>query len=152
MRFRRNLFESVLSGFYLALLAPPFAIVSFILIAILSPRGTASGMELNFHEISIMIFSMGVFGYLLGAPPAFVAGLVFPAIRRRLTAPLAAIATGSLAASIFLAPVGLHLFANGKPTQHLMTLALPAFFGTAIAAYLLARRRAEASHLPNQKQ
>ena len=82
----------------------------------------------------------GLDTYLLGALPAFSAGVVLPALSRRFSSFVSSVSAGFIAVAFYLATFGAHLLLLPNLLASVLPTAVPAFMGTATAAYLWARR------------
>jgi hypothetical protein len=139
----RRLLESLASGFFICLLAPSLAaatyagIVSFSTDLLSTTQRSAS---------SYLLSALGVLtgAYILGAIPAFLAGSALPTLRRYLPVVPAAMFTGCLGALAYFATFGSHLLSESHLRSSAWTIGIPAAVGTAIAAYVYARRSTEA--------
>ncbi len=132
--------EAAVSALWLALVAPPVAATVFGLVlglgAIASGRGTGVGVD----QLAGTWLLLAMGAYLVGALPAFVAGLALPFCRRRLPPVWAAGATGAAGVLVYFTTFGAHLLSVTRPLEWLLQNALPAFLGVAVAALLLLRK------------
>ena len=132
--------EALTSGLQLALLGPPLAAAVFTLRLVIWPSSPADAPEPGVSSIPLLALGVVSAAYFLSGLPAFLAGLVLPALRQRLPLPLAAIATGLCAVAAYLATFGMHLLTQPNPLGGILPIAGPAFVGVAVAAWLISRR------------
>lgn len=136
----RTLFEAAVSGLWLALVAPPLAATAFGIVAGLAAIASGRSAGAGLDEVVGAWLLLGMGAYLLGAVPAFVAGLALPLFRQRLSPTWAAGATGAAGVLVYLATFGAHLLSIQSPTELFFGYVLPAFVGVAVAALLLLRK------------
>lgn len=147
MRLLRRLLEALANGLLVACLAPPLAAVAFTLMSALSAGTPGEPAEPDWGNAPLLLLLGAATGaYLVGTLPAFVAGLLLPALRRHLSAALAATATGLVGTLVYAMTFGSHLFSGPETWIAIRTYALPAFIGVALAAGLALR--IEARHTP----
>ncbi len=136
MALASRAFEALRSGLFVALLAPLVAAAIFLLVVATSGERPEPGIA-NF---CLLFMGIASGAYFLGAVPAFVAGLMLPALRSRLSAVVSALCTGSLGALVYLATFGAHLLSQPQPVRSVLTACVPAFIGTAVASLAVPRR------------
>ena len=140
MRHLSRILEAIASGLYLAILAPLIASVIFTVQVMVSSSGSAERPDISFMGIVLLAIGVASGAYLLGGLPAFIAGLLLPTLRRKLSSIPAAVATGLIAVGVYLATLGAHLLTFPNPIPSVIPIAVPAFVGAATAAYLFTRR------------
>ena len=143
MRLANCIFQAITNGLMLALMAPPIAGVTFILVAVASAESAGQGLD----HIAILVLGTVTFSYLFGVIPAFFAGLALPSLRKLLPAVLASAATGFLGMLGYLFTVGFHLPSASDSLRWISINALPAFVGVAVAAFIaqiIEKRQTEA--------
>jgi len=139
MLLRRRVLEAVTSGLLVALLAPPIAAAVFLVSSAVSTDLLKPPFDANPVSILLLFIGASTATYFLGAIPAFLAGLALPTLRRRLSPVLASAATGLAAVLAYALTFGSHLLAGPRPAEAVVTYALPAFTGVAVAAFLALR-------------
>ena len=140
MRYLGRIFKALASGLYLAVLAPLLASAVFNLYIVVWSWGTADRPDTGFLAIVSLAIGVASGAYLLGALPAFSAGVSLPALRRRFSSFVSSVSAGFIAVAVYLATFGAHLLTLPNPLASVLPTAVPAFMGTATAAYLWARR------------
>ena len=145
MRILRRALEATVSGLLVALLAPPISAVAFILPSAAASTLPQEQVAWSLSSIMLLILGATAGAYLLGAVPAFAAGLALPSLRRALSPLLAAGSTGVIGTVVYASTFGNHL--TSGPAESWPFYAFPAFAGLAIAALLalrIERRHTEA--------
>ena len=141
-------FQALTNGLMLALMAPPIAGVTFLLIAVASAVSGGQGFKLGVDHIVTLAFGVVTMSYLVGIIPAFFAGLALPSLRKFLPAVLASVATGFLGMlAHHLLAFGFHWLAGSNWLRSISIYALPAFVGVAVAAFIaqiIEKRQTEA--------
>ena len=139
--FSRTL-ESITSGLYMALLAPPVAAVAFALGLWISGVGSseATGTSITGHLLLALAAVTGA--YFLGVIPAFLAGLTLPFLVRSTSRPLAITVCGFIGVFAYLLTFGSQLRSPAFSIQAVLTYTGPAFVGTVAAAYAASKLRA----------
>ena len=140
MALASRVFEALRSGLVVALLAPLVAAAMFLLVV------ATSGERIDPGIGSFVLLFVGIASgaYFLGAVPAFVAGLMLPALRSRLSAVVSALCTGVVGALVYLATFGAHLLSQPQPVRSVLTACVPALIGTAVASLAMPHRASEA--------
>jgi hypothetical protein len=145
MQLLRRALEATVSGLLIALLAPPVAAVMFILLSAVASTLPNEQFASALGSVVLLLLGVTSGAYLLGALPAFAAGLALPSLQRALSPLLAAGCSGVIGAVVYAATFGAHL-ASG-PAASWPYCALPVFTGVAVAALLaqrIERRHTEA--------
>ena len=147
MSLARHALQAVANGLLLAMVAPPIAAVTFLLLTIASDASARQGFDSSVGSIVLLVLGAATGSYLVGAIPAFLAGLALPSVSKVLPAVLASAATGCLGVLAYALTFGSHLLASPNLLSSLSSYALPAFIGVAAAAFIaqrIERRHAEA--------
>ena len=139
MRYLARILKALASGLYLAVLAPLLASAVFILYMVVWSSGTADRPDTVFLGIVFLTIGVASGAYLLGASPAFSAG-VLPVLHRRFSSFVSSVSAGFIAVAVYLATFGARLLKLPNLLTSVLPTAVPAFMGTATAAYLWARR------------
>lgn len=142
--------EATASGLFAALLAPPVAAVTFLLISTLSSGTEQEPFDSNPASVLLLLVGVTAGAYFIGAIPAFLAGLCLPTLSRILSPAFAATATGLVGSVAYALTFGTHLFSGPNAIDSVRTHALPAFIGVTVAALMalhIERRRARAEAL-----
>ena len=137
MRTLSHALEATVSGLLVALLAPPISAVAFILLSAAASTLPQEQVAWSLSSIVLLILGATAGAYLLGAVPAFAAGLALPSLRRALSPLLAAGSTGVIGTVVYASTIGAHL--TSGPVQSWPFYALPAFAGLSVAAVLALR-------------
>ena len=140
MRYPARILEALASGRYFAVLAALLTSAIFILYMVVWSSGPADRPDTGFLGIVFPTIGVANGAYLLGAPPAFSAGVVLPVLHRRFSLFVSSVSAGFIAVAVYSATFGAHLLTLPNPLTTVLLMAVPAFVGTAIAAYLSARR------------
>ena len=147
MSLARRAVKAVTNGLLLALMAPPIAAVTFLMVAAASDESARRGFESSVGNIVLLVLGAATGSYFLGAIPSFFAGLALPSLSKLLPAVLASAATGCLGVLAYSLTFGSHLLAGPNLLSSLGIYALPAFVGVSTAAFIaqrIERRHAEA--------
>jgi hypothetical protein len=150
MLLLRRALEAVASGLLAALLAPPVAAAAFLLISVASFSTDREHINSSLGSVLLLILGATTGAYLIGAIPAFLAGLVLPTLGRVLSPTLAAAAAGLVGTIVYSMTFGSHHLTGMNLIGTLVSYALPAFIGVSVAARLvlhIEKRHAEASYL-----
>lgn len=134
MALARRMLEGLASGLLVALMAPAIAAVLFVLHWALFSAGQAEAVDTRAGSLLLLAIGVAAGAYLVGAIPAFLAGLVLPSLRRYLPPWPAALATGLLGTLAYASTFGSHLIPGSGPIASMLVYALPAFGGVALAA------------------
>jgi hypothetical protein len=147
MSLLRRVLEATASGLLVALLAPPVAGLVFLLGSAVWSANPRETFDPSPTSLLLLMLGVTTGAYMLGAIPAFLAGLALPTLRRVLSPTLAAAATGFAGVAIYLLTFGSHIISGPRPVEAMLIYALPAFSGVAVAALWaiqIERRHAEA--------
>ncbi len=149
MTLMRRALEATASGLLVALLAPPIAAAVFLLNAAVRAGTGPAPFDASPGSVLLLFIGVASGAYLLGAIPAFLAGLALPTLRQLLGPLPAATATGVLGAVAYAMTFGSHLMPGPNPVDALHHPAFPAFVGVSVAALLTLRvERRHAETLP----
>lgn len=126
--------NSLACGLFVALLAPAIAGALFGLGLLALP--TTPSNPIDMRPGSLVLFAIGIASgtYLLGAIPAFIAGLALPALRRRSSKLITSIATGVIGCAVFLVTFGAHLLTQPLSMLTAGIYLIPAFLGIFVAS------------------
>ena len=133
--------EALTSGLYFALLAPPVAAAAFALGLAIGGVGTSESMDTSIASLLLLALGFATGAYILGAIPAFIAGLALPFLIRNVSRALASLGCGLIGVLAYLLTFGSHLRTPAFSLQAILTYTGPAFIGTFIAAYAFANLR-----------
>lgn len=131
--------QSLASGLLLALMAPAFAALAFLLLAAASNPSAVHEFDSSIDGMALLILGFASGSYLVGAIPAFLAGLALPSLVKVLPAVFASAASGVLGVLAYLLTFGSHLLSDQGLRGSLGLYALPAFLGVAAAAFIAQR-------------
>ena len=134
MSLLRRVLEATACGLLVALLAPPVAGLVFLLSSAVWSANPRETFDPSLTSVQLLILGVTTGAYMLGAIPAFFAGLALPTLRRILSPILAAAATGLLGIATYSLTFGSHLISGPWPIQSTLLYVLPAFSGVALAA------------------
>ena len=135
MRVLSLILSSLVSGLFVALLAPAIAGAVFGLELLALPSTPSNHIDMSPGSLILFAVGMASGAYLLGAIPAFIAGLALPVLRRKCSNLVASVATGVMACAVYLATFGAHLLTQPRPMQSVSMILFPAFVGSFVAAY-----------------
>lgn len=139
MRILRRALEATANGLLVALLAPPIAALVFVAVSVASRAAVRESFDTSLGGTLLLILGVATGSYLIGAIPAFLAGMTLPSLRRRLPPMPASLATGLVGAVAYALTFGSHLMSGPNLMDSIRTYALPAFVGVAIAALVVLR-------------
>lgn len=134
----RRALDATASGLLAALLAPPVAAAAFLLI-LAGSSSTNEHFDSSLSSALLLVLGVTTGAYLIGAIPAFLAGLVLPTLGRALSPIFAAAATGLVGTVVYSMTFGSHLLTGLNSIGALGTYALPAFIGVSVAALAVLR-------------
>jgi len=98
-------------------------------------------MDTSITSLLLLALGFAKGAYILGAIPAFIAGLALPFLIRNVSRPLASLGCGLIGVLAYLLTFGSHLRTPAFSLQAILTYTGPAFIGTFIAAYAFANLR-----------
>ncbi len=136
--------KSLIAGFQLALFAPPVAALVSAVSLTLAPGSRDEITRVGSGGFFGTLLGLTIGAYFLGAVPAFVAGLALPLLRKAASPAFVAPTIGLLSACVYFLTFGSHLFPGPNLAATLWFYALPAFLGSALPAFALARLQREA--------
>jgi hypothetical protein len=136
----RWVIKAVKEGLQLALLAPPVAAAIFVAFLAVSNAFSPHPEEFSARSLFGVVLSALVGAYLLGGIPSFVGGLVLRPLSRRFKPFTTSCLIGGVVLAVYTLTFGAHLISDAKGLIWYLPYAVPAFLGSAIPAYHLARR------------
>lgn len=140
MRALSLILSSLVSGLFVALLAPAIAGAVFGLELLVLPSTPSNQIDMSPGSLILFAIGMASGAYLLGVIPAFIAGLALPSLRRKCSNVVASVATGVMGCAVYLATFGAHLVTAPQSMLSVAMNLIPAFLGVFVAAYVFTVR------------